>query len=193
MYCGIVSKMFCIVYILNCDIISVFCDVERMSVMENEILQQILDTQQAMAKGQELIFNELKDLKQGQTETNQRLDKLETNASETNQRLDKLETSASETNQRLNKLETNASETNQRLDKLETDVAEIKIQAIETKERIIVMEYDNKRNFGALYDGYVLLDRRTKDIQSSVDKLKDKQETHDLRIIRLDSVTEKLD
>ena len=50
--------------------------------MGNEILKRILENQEAMAKSQEAIFGEIKELKQGQAETNQRLEKLETDVAD---------------------------------------------------------------------------------------------------------------
>ena len=106
--------------------------------MENDILMQILETQQAMVKAQ--------------TETNQRLDKLET-----------------------------------KVDKIETDVAEVKSQVTDTRQRVILMENENKQNFGALFDQGVVLNRKIDRTQVSVDKLQEKQDKHDMHIIRLDA------
>jgi len=45
--------------------------------MDNEILKRILETQEAMAKSQEAIFSELKELKQGQAKLEGSVTKLE--------------------------------------------------------------------------------------------------------------------
>ena len=106
----------------------------------------------------------LSEIKDLRTETNLRFDKLETKVDNLEIKVDKLEI---------------------KVDKLETDITEV-------KHRIILMENDIKQHNGAAYDSHMLFDKRTKDIQDSVDRLHAKQELHDLRIIRLDSITEKL-
>ena len=106
-----------------------------------------------------------------------KLDTMETQILETQQEMAK-------TQQAMLKAQT---ETNQRLDKLETDVAEVKKTVEETSHRVILMEQDNKLEFGGLHDHYVSLDKKTDKMQSSIDKLHEKQDKHDMHILRLDA------
>ena len=79
--------------------------------MDNKILQQILETQQTMSKNQELIFSELKALKQGQAKLEQGQVKLEQGQVKLEQGLAKLE-------QRQANLEQGLAKTNTKLDNL---------------------------------------------------------------------------
>ena len=72
-------------------------------------------------------------------------------------------------NGRLNNLEQGQA-------KLEAEVAEVKNTVEEASHRIVLMEQTNKLEHGALFDQGVVLDRRTKDIKASVDKIQDKQD-----------------
>ena len=69
------------------------------------------------------------------------------------------------------KLEQGQAETNQRLTKLESDVDGIKTDVAEVKERVILMENENKRRFGALFDGHKLVYDKLEPIPASVEKL----------------------
>ena len=58
--------------------------------MDNEILKRILETQEAMAKSQEAIFSELKELKQGQAKLEGSVTKLEGSVAKLEESVDRL-------------------------------------------------------------------------------------------------------
>jgi hypothetical protein len=65
---------------------------------------------------------------------------------------------------------------------LKSDITGLKVEMAEVKERIIIMEYDNKKNFGALYDGYSLLHDVCYEIRGDLVKLSAMQDKHDFMI-----------
>jgi len=70
---------------------------------------------------------------------------------------------------------------------LKKDVAHLQTQVTDTRERIILMENDNKLQFGGLFDGYQQLYEITGDIRTEVVRLSAKQDKHDFQIFRLHS------
>ena len=99
----------------------------------------------------------------------------------------KLEQGQAKLEQGQAKLEQGQAKLEQSQAKLEQGQVAMQTDITEIKERVILMEQDNKKDHGAFYDGYVFLDRRTKEIQDSVNKLHERQDKHELHILRLDA------
>lgn len=143
--------------------------------MENEILQQIL--------------NELKDLKQGQQQTNQRLDNLEQRQinlekgqislergqNNLEQGQHNLERGQKDLERGQKDLEQGQQQINQRLDNLEQDVASVKQIALK-------IEIEHGQKLSALFDSYSMMYDITKDLRKDIVVLQGEQERHELNI-----------
>jgi len=94
------------------------------------------------------------------------LDTLVKGQEETNQRLDKLETDVSVLKTDVSSLKTDVSS-------LKTDVSVLKTDLAETKELVILMEHDNKQQFGILHDGYKLVYDKLEPIPPIIENLQE--------------------
>ena len=87
--------------------------------------------------------------------------------------LDTLVKGQEETNQRLDKLETDVSVLKTDVSSLKTDVSVLKTDLAETKELVILMEHDNKQQFGILHDGYKLVYDKLEPIPPIIENLQE--------------------
>ena len=70
---------------------------------------------------------------------------------------------------------------------IKSEVTELKFETANIKNRMIIMENDNKQKIGGLYDSHVLIYDILGEIRAGIERIQTKNEKHDLQILRINS------
>ena len=137
------------------------------------------------------ILGELKELKKGQNETNQRLGKLETDVSTLKEDVSVLKEKASSLEEKFESLEGKFESLENKFESLDERTSNLERDVTRIKASVINIENNHSKQLNALFDSYTLLYEVSCVIRTDLARMAATQEHQDFRIKWIDNMMKK--